>query len=373
MVAVMDKETEKDVVSEIWRQAHAREEALRRMEEVRSNDAAIREVLLETSDLPPDEIDRIIREVRAEYESGRGTEAPRSKSGLGRKLLLLAPAVLLFLTGFFAYYMMGPTEKRLEESLEPRPSAEEKPQIPQKPDLNQLNAPPKSTQTPSKDKIVQKPLSDARRIYVSVAENGFFPVHMKLTASRKNDDSELRGRKPDGAANEPTYAGDYQRYGKLNLGAEKRTFHYVFDVVDGPHPLLYFDINADGDLSNDGPPIKNRGTGYFSAALKIPFKYLCPIDFPGAYEIWFFSRSDLWEKGLTQHYSRTQLQGEVDVEGTVHTAYLVDRGVNDADLTNDGIYIDLDHDGEIDRRTEYFPHRSPAVINGVSYIFDVTW
>jgi hypothetical protein len=44
----------------------------------------------------------------------------------------------------------------------------------------------------------------------------------------------------------------------------------------------------------------------------------------------------------------------------------------DGDYRNDGINIDLDGNGKIDRETEYFPDGAVARIDGANYLFRVT-
>ncbi len=376
----MKNETENKIISEILRRSEAREEALHKIDVRRSNDAAIREVLTDASDLPSEEIDKIIREVRAECKKKESVLHLTEHRKIGMGMKSGVAAMILLFVWFLSYQIYNIEKNRLTTPTVSQKMAQDEAEKSNQllseskhPSLNQLNAPPQDIETSSVNQPEKKFLSDTRKIYVSVSQNAFAPVRMKLTASRKGSDSRLTEWKQKGVLKEPPYEGDYQRYGKLNLGADNKTFHYIFDITDDPHPLLYFDTNADGDLTNDGPPIRNRGTGYFSAVLKIPFKYLCPVNFSEMFEIRFFSRSNLWEKGLTQHYSRTQLQGTIDIEGNSYNAYLVDRGENNADLTNDGVYIDLNADGDIDSTNEYIPHHGPAIINNKSYVFIITW
>jgi hypothetical protein len=70
------------------------------------------------------------------------------------------------------------------------------------------------------------------------------------------------------------------------------------------------------------------------------------------------------------HYSRTALKGTISVNGRHYTAYVIDTGYNDADLTNDGIAIDLNGDGRINEG------EGPAkafLIGKRRYRFVVTW
>lgn len=356
----MSDDVEKKVLNEVIRRARLQEKTLRQLENRNINDQAIRETLLETSDLTEPEIDDIIGQVRAEFEKKSEviSQSEQKPAGKGISFAVLSAVLLIFIV--IAVFRILPDSQI--------PSSPDKPiQTVSKP-AEKPSVKPGEPATLSGDR--QKGLN---HIKVSIGGNEFFPVIMKLTASRSAETNPLTGQKPSGIIKEPDYKSSYQRYGHLYLGADSQPFYYVFDVVDGPHPLLYFDINADGDLTNDGGPILNRGTGWFSASLDIPFDYLFPVKFPGTFQIWFFSRSDLWEKGETAHYSRTQLQGTVRIDETSYPAYLVDRGINDADLTNDGIFIDVNGDGQINTKTEHILPGKTKRINGKPYTFDITW
>jgi hypothetical protein len=42
-------------------------------------------------------------------------------------------------------------------------------------------------------------------------------------------------------------------------------------------------------------------------------------------------------------------------------------------LTNDGLLVDLNGDGDIDRQQEHFPPDQVAHIHGKDYVFVITW
>jgi hypothetical protein len=181
--------------------------------------------------------------------------------------------------------------------------------------------------------------------------------------------------RPAELTGEPTYVG-VQRYGCLILGDRARKFPFCLDVQDGGKTILYFDCNANYDLSDDGGPHTNqaRSPGSsrdFACEVAIPWKLLrdnCPLD--GDFRIWLFVNEQGWQMEAASHYSRTALIGSASVNGRRYTAYLIDDGYNDADLTNDGVVIDLNDDGEIDQG------EGPAkafLIGGQRYKIAVTW
>ena len=223
------------------------------------------------------------------------------------------------------------------------------------------------------DKDISKILEKAVRIPVSISSD-FTPVKMTIVA-RSRFHPGLSGSPPAGILKEPRYRGPEQKYGKLTLGTgNNRVYYFVFDIIAGPHPILYFDRNQNQDLTDDGPPLENKGSGIFATVIEIPMAQIIKeIDAAGNFKIWFFTNKSLWPKGITRHYSRTQMKGHVAFSGKRYMAFIAEVDANDADFTNDGIYIDLDRDGKIAFRTEYFEHRKIASIAGKDYWFDIQW
>ena len=307
------------------------------------------------SDLPPEEIDRIIREVRSEYADSAKRRGQRSWAWVAAGM---ATAVLVA-AGVFFILRSSPVDE-----VSPTGSA------PPAPSPNAVrNSPPPAVHY---DKSAEKPSIRGIPVEISIGEDGFRPIRMTVAASW-NRSTPLFAEPPEAIRREPAYRGEAQRYGHLMLGTgDYRRFDFVFDLVSGPNPVLYFDLNQNGDLTDDGGPIRNQGSGIFAAAIDIPFDRIMPqLSFEEPLTIWFFTNDSLWAKGRVAHYCRTQLKGQVVIDGRRYTAYIADSGVNDADFTNDGIQIDLDGDGEIDRKTERFRPGRPAVIDGTAYRFHI--
>jgi hypothetical protein len=205
-------------------------------------------------------------------------------------------------------------------------------------------------------------------------QSGFTPVVMKVAASW-NTSTPLSPTAPSRIFKEPRYQGSSQRYGTLRLGTQTNPLYdFVFDLIPAPHPLVYFDANQNGDLTDDGKPLTNQGSGIFASTIHLPFRHLVrDAPFADDFSLWFFTNDSLWPRGAVAHYSRTQLKGTVAVEGHTYVAYIADAGENDADLTNDGISVDINGDGKIDRQQEFFPPGQVAYIHGKEYIFVITW
>jgi hypothetical protein len=215
---------------------------------------------------------------------------------------------------------------------------------------------------------------DATAIHVSLRRNGFAPVGMTVSATQAPP-FLLTERRPEGITTEPPYQGKQQKYGLLRLGSgAHHVYHLVLDLLPGKSPLMYIDRNQNGNLADDGAPLANQGSGFFATTLRLPLARLLPqASFPGDYEAWVFTNTRLWHNDLMTYYSRTQLKGTVRLAGRTYTAYVADRGTNDADFTNDGIYIDLDGNGKIEAASEFFPPGSSVRIGNQAYVLEITW
>ncbi|MBI9074653.1 MAG: tetratricopeptide repeat protein [Desulfatibacillum sp.] len=178
--------------------------------------------------------------------------------------------------------------------------------------------------------------------------------------------------RPAAIIKEPQYQGIERRYGGIELGVPAHAYYFALDRSNGPHPVIYFDSNRNGDLEDDGPPILNNGDGFFSASVSIPLS-LVHERYKGAddFKLWFYMRESDWD-GAASHYSQTQLHGNVEIAEKNYTAYLVETRINDGDFTNDGIYLDIDKDGKIDSRTEHIGFGQTLDLEGRSYRFMIT-
>jgi hypothetical protein len=218
------------------------------------------------------------------------------------------------------------------------------------------------------------PLSPENTAKISVSISGEFePVGMKIS-SRSSVHPKLSDSPPGYLLQAPEPEGGQRKYGKLLLGTgDNRTYDFILDIIPDGRSLLYFDGNQNRNLTDD-PPLENRGRGIFGTVIQIPMSRLIrEMNRDGNFKIWFFTNKGLWAKGGTRHYSITQMKGRVTVHGKNYLAYIAERGGNDADFTNDGIFIDLNGNGKIETNKEYFPDRGIGNIDGKDCWFDIRW
>jgi TolB-like protein len=219
--------------------------------------------------------------------------------------------------------------------------------------------------------------TDAVPVTISIHDGRFVPVIFGVAANWNECPIHLVSEKPKAVRREPLYQGSNRKYGFIRLGnTDTNIFYFALDLITGPHPLLYLDKNQNGDLTDDGGPIMNQGdkAGVFSAEITLPFdRILKGADFPEDYKAWLFTNETYWQRDVMCVYSKSQLKGKVVLDGTEYLTYLVDAGANDANFTSKGVYLDVNRNGKIDDRSEFFEPEAVAEIWNKRYEFKVTW
>jgi len=171
---------------------------------------------------------------------------------------------------------------------------------------------------------------------------------------------------------EPRWRGDQQLYGAVRLGVIRdQLFSFAFDAVETGEPLLWFDKNANFDLTDDGPPLENRGEGVFATDIRLDMGHVLPnFVAEEPFRIWFFSNDALWQKRYASHYCLTVMKGTVILDGVAYDVYVADTGFNEADFRDDGVYVDTDADGNVSR-DDLIPHQGVLQLGGSRYQFKI--
>lgn len=320
---------------------------------------ALLEALQSITDLPPEEIKRIADETRAQFLAER--TKPKKRAG-GLKMIgaILGFALCLTIGVFLLISEEKPRERypRTEEKIQTVEEIERKPR----------------SGSENREQSTEPTSGSETMIHVSIGEDRFWPVGMKMRVGGQAVVFFSKDR-PEAVARVPEFRGEEQKFGALRLGLlENDRFHFAFDLLPDGRPLMYIDINQNGDLTDDGSPKVNEGSGWFATAVWIPFDQLIDaVQLPGKYRTWLFMTENQWDAGVFRRYSWTQLQGSVTIAGKEYDAFIADSQEHDADYTNDGIGVDLNRNGKIDYDAELFPPRSVARIDGRKYVFEIGW
>ncbi len=223
---------------------------------------------------------------------------------------------------------------------------------------------PPGTQTPA---IPDSPLAVKPGLVNLSISRIFNPVKLKIAAVSQPGSELLSEERPRVIKKEPRYFSA-PLYGHFAFGQAE--FYFAFDKVEFSHPVLYLDRNQNGDLSDDGPALQNQGNGRFATEISLPYSLINPeLQVLGDYIFWFYTNENLWQKKRASHYSRLQLSSELKLGEKWFHVWLAERGYNDADFSNDGLYIDINQDDKIDTGTEHVNVGEPVEIDGSKYIF----
>ncbi|MDM8538251.1 hypothetical protein QUF70_15970 [Desulfobacterales bacterium HSG17] len=329
----MNKKIEEQIQNEIRKLVIEKDFSTRREKEQSEQISATIEALMEITDLSREEISNIANKVRNKHVKKRIT---------GKLIIPICAAGLCILLCIFYILFM---------------------EIQKEPVLKQPNEGPS-------EPLEKKGLEDFTRINVSL--NNFSPTGMNMRIGGRAT-SILSETKPDHIKRVPKFKGNIQKYGFLKLGNTKNNkFYYVFDLISGSSPVLYIDINQNNDLSDDGAPRINKGSGWFGTAIFIPFKRLDrENNFQGNCRIWLFTKKKFWDAGEVKHYTWTQLKGKVRIDNENYDAYIADSGNHDADFTNDSVCLDINIDKKINYQKECFKQDSFAYINNKKYLIKI--
>ncbi|MCG8429463.1 MAG: hypothetical protein MI754_19100 [Chromatiales bacterium] len=163
----------------------------------------------------------------------------------------------------------------------------------------------------------------------------------------------------------PELSGAGEKYGVIELQGGQQ-YRFVLDMAPKGY-RLYLDRNRNGNLRDDGPAVVNAGKGLFANKLVFSLAKVTGIPkLQGDYTLWLFANNQSWQNSSLRAYSRTQLSGQLRLNGKVYRAYLTDSPSMDANYGNDGLGIDLNENGKIET-VEYLPPGGQIKVAGVTY------
>ena len=186
-----------------------------------------------------------------------------------------------------------------------------------------------------------------------------WPMHLSVSQT------EARGpdvRPFETLVAEPHYASGAVLYGYLLLGnGPDPRYTWVIDERDRPTWVVWFDRNNNEDLTDDGPPLPNQGTGTLAVDLGLTVEI---VRRPGEvlrqpYHLWFWvnenPKDSEYQRPLSaRFYARCHYAGRVELAGRVHAAVAYEESRHDALFADAGLWIDLDDDGRLNRSGEHF-------------------
>lgn len=159
-------------------------------------------------------------------------------------------------------------------------------------------------------------------------------------------------------------------YGYLTLGnSNDNRFSFAVNIRWADENIydyyFYVDLNNNEDLTDDGEPFSNEGTGRLAAlvSLDVDIVTIPGITITRPYRLWMW----LDDTNNVRFYARCHYRGELTIGEESYTAVAFEYRNHDTLYRENGLYIDLNHDGELNRDTENFMNQETLTINGQEY------
>ena len=171
---------------------------------------------------------------------------------------------------------------------------------------------------------------------------------------------------------EPAYGTGEVRYGYIPLGNSDDT-KISFALVSSEEGKLvaYVDTNNNEDLTDDGPPCKNQGTGKFAALISLHVEVISSSGkkIKRPYQLWFWiSASD-----SPRFYTRCHYRGQISIGGEQCPAFAYESNNHDALYKESGLWIDLNKDGKLDDLLEHFSDGATISFRGTERVLHLSY
>lgn len=172
---------------------------------------------------------------------------------------------------------------------------------------------------------------------------------------------------------QPDYRSDGALYGYLPLGnGNDRQISFVFDDVEQESWVAYVDANNNEDLTDDGPPLPNVGTGKIGIVTDVQVEILLPSGQQTVqpYRVW------LWyieEQGNPRFYTQCHYAGKIVLDEKAYTAIAYEKFNHDGLFRESGLWIDLNHDEKLDEATEHFEDGSFLSVDQHEYRIELLY
>ncbi len=184
----------------------------------------------------------------------------------------------------------------------------------------------------------------------------------------------LAGKPYEELKRQPKYLSKRVLHGYLPLGrGPDRRVSFVLDDLDNANWSIWIDRNNNEDLTDDGGPIRNQGSGKMAAAFDVM------IDVAGKrdtrqrpYRVWFFVNEKDGEF-RPRFYARCYYGAWIRIGAERYQAIAFENRGHDGLFKGDGLWIDLDHNGKLDRASEHFPDGAKVTFGDYTYTLKLAY
>jgi len=208
-----------------------------------------------------------------------------------------------------------------------------------------------------KKPIVAKPEEVPESLKIDIFKQGFryVPQGFPYGKSASQSSVHFNSVPPEKLIREPEYKTSSPLYGYISLGnGLDKIISCVIDGLESEEPLLYIDSNNNEDLTDDGGPLRNKGTGKLACHADIMVNYqIQDIQQNHPYRIWIFIKTLENGKSIGSFYSACYYEGSIKIGKRQYPAFVFDEN-GDGLYSDNGIYIDLDNNNLFSNKTEHF-------------------
>ena len=171
---------------------------------------------------------------------------------------------------------------------------------------------------------------------------------------------------------EPKYGSNQIRYGYIPLGnSQDPNVSFAVDSSEGGKWVIYVDTNNNEDLTDDGPPHINQGTGKLAALISLNVEVISvsgkKIIRP--YQLWFW----LGKSDSPRFYARCHYRSQIKIGPEKYTAIAYEFKKHDALYQESGLWIDLNKDGKLEESLEHFLNDATISIMDKQYILELNY
>jgi len=171
---------------------------------------------------------------------------------------------------------------------------------------------------------------------------------------------------------EPVYGADEVVYGYIPLGNSGDTkISFAIDSSEDGKAVAYVDTNNNEDLTDDGPPHPNQGTGKFAALISLNVEVISASGkkIMRPYQFWFWiDASD-----SPRFYTRCHYRGQVSIGAEEYLAIACESKNHDALYKESGLWIDLNENGKLDDSQEHFSDGATISVGGAQRVLHLSY
>lgn len=152
---------------------------------------------------------------------------------------------------------------------------------------------------------------------------------------------------------EPRYRSSKVLYGYLPLGnGSDQQISFVLDETDRPNWAAYVDRNNNEDLTDDGGPYRNEGTGTFAASISMMIEILTSSGkFTQPYDLWMWVVAD---QQSARFYARCHYAAKLFIDNRLYDMIAFEQFEHNGLYRESGVWIDLNQDQQLDETQEHF-------------------